>query len=307
MQPERTLAYSPLIQVLLALEEPPVQVTVDSVTFAPQIVENGTSKFDLALGVTDRGTHLDCRLTYDTDLFEAPTAEMITASLVSVARSVAADPDVRLADIDMLAAPTRTMVLGTWGTGADLPERGDLVDLLAGALGSPSVAVGGPDGTLTGSQVLQWSGQIATVLRGAGIGPESMVGLCLPRGAGLIPAMLGVWMAGAAYVPIDPGYPAERLRHMVADAGVRVVLAPSALAGLVRGLVGTGVTVVRVDAPDVRAANAIDAGTEVPPERAGVHHLHVGVHRPAQGRLGAPWRGRGAAAGVPRGPGLRCR
>jgi amino acid adenylation domain-containing protein len=126
-------------------------------------------------------------------------------------------------------------------------------------------AVIATDATLSRTQTASWAGQIATVLAAHGVGPDVPVGLCLPRTAALIPAMLGVWWAGGGYVPLDPGYPAERLRLMVADSGLGILLTHSSLAGLVATIAGPQVTIVKVDSTEVTdAASASPRST--PPD-----------------------------------------
>ncbi len=250
----RTLSHAPLVQVLFTATEAPAPIVAGPVTFRPSIVANGTSTVDLALAVEDRGDVIGGRLTYDTDLFDPATAHRIVASMRMAAEAVAADPHVRVTDIDLVARADRARILGEWGTGAALDAPDDLVAMLTDALQGDEPAVISGDTTLSRDDVMEWAGQIAAALAAAGIGVESTVGLCLPRGVALVPAMLGVWMTGAAYVPLDPGYPAGRLRAMAADSDIHLVLTQSSLAGLVRGMVGAGVVVVRVDAPDLRAA-----------------------------------------------------
>ena len=252
--PERTATRAPLVQVLFAVEEPVASIAAGPVTFRPVILDNITAEVDLALSVTDNGDSIAGRLTYDRDLFDPETAEVFVDSLLAVARATAADPLQRLADIELMTPETRSRVLDGWGTGPPLGAPEDLVDMLTGALQGDEPAIVAGATTLGRDEVMEWAGQIAHALAGAGVGPESSVGVCLSRGAALVPAMLGVWTAGASYVPLDPAYPAERLRMMIADSDIHVVLSQSSLAGLVRGMVGTGVDVVRVDAPDLRTA-----------------------------------------------------
>jgi amino acid adenylation domain-containing protein len=263
--PQRTATRAPLVQVLLAVEAPPATIAAGPVTFRPTILDNGTAEVDLALGVIDSGGPIAGRLTYDTDLLDPGTVAIFADSLVAAARAVAADPQVRVADIEMMTPEIRSRALDGWGTGPALGVAEDLVAMLTGALQGNEPAIVAGATALSRDEVAEWSGQIADALAAVEVGPESSVGVCLSRGAALVPAMLGVWTAGAAYVPLDPAYPAERLRMMIADSDIQVVLTQQNLAGLVRGMVGTGVTVVRVDAPDLRAATPVGPVT-VPPE-----------------------------------------
>lgn len=247
----RALSHAPLVQVSFAVDRTLPPISAGPVTFRPALLDNDVSTDDLALTVRDTGTTVFGRLTYDTELFDAGTVASIVDALIATARAVADDPRIPVSAIVPMTPGTRARILGEWGSGPALTAPDDLVELLLGALNGDAAVIAG-DTSLAGPDLVEWSGQIAAALVAAGVGPESMVGLCLPRGVALVPAMLGVWMAGAAYVPLDPGYPAGRLRMMAEDSGIRVVLTQSSLAGLVRGMVGGGVTVVRVDAPDLR-------------------------------------------------------
>ena len=129
-------------------------------------------------------------------------------------------------------------------------------------------------------------------LAGLGAGPESVVGVCLPRGAEMIVAVLGVWQAGAAYLPVDPGLPAGRAGFMLADAGAVCVLTVSGAAGALPGggAAAGAVRVVVLDDPEVAAAVAGDARVGSRGggggRAAGVRDVHVGVDGGAQGRGG---------------------
>ncbi|MGW3097202.1 amino acid adenylation domain-containing protein [Streptomyces sp. NPDC001102] len=95
-----------------------------------------------------------------------------------------------------------------------------------------AVAVVDGDRSLTYGELLAAADRVADVLRARGLGPEDRVGVLLPRGADLVVALLGVWRASAAYVPLDPAHPAERTRWIVADAGLRIVLTDAPHAGV---------------------------------------------------------------------------
>ncbi|MET9519170.1 amino acid adenylation domain-containing protein [Streptomyces sp. NPDC002994] len=120
-----------------------------------------------------------------------------------------------------------------------------------------AVAVIADGQELTYAEVNRRANRIAHHLRSTGVGPESLVGVCLERGADLVPALLGVVKSGAGYVPLDPSNPAERLRHVIADAGIRTVITDSGRAPLVEGAVQGGLLVLDRD----REALAAQADT----------------------------------------------
>jgi amino acid adenylation domain-containing protein len=264
LHPVRSLAQSPVVQVMFALEEPAEPITTGGLTWTPSLVDNGSAKFDLTLGVTDTGDGLTGRLTYDADLFTPAWAQRFAGCLLAAARAVVADPQTRVGDLELLPAPLRDVVLLDWAAGPPAGPPADVVPLLADALRGERPAVFAVDGTSSRERTARCAGQVAALLARHGVGPDVPVGLCLPRTSALVPALLGVWWAGGGYVPLDPGYPAERLRLMVADSGLRVLLTHSSLAGLVADIAGADVTVLRVDSPEVAQADPVPARVVAP-------------------------------------------
>ncbi|WP_345673063.1 amino acid adenylation domain-containing protein, partial [Streptomyces phyllanthi] len=123
----------------------------------------------------------------------------------------------------------------------------------------------GPEGCLTYGGLVGRAARLAAYLRGVGVGPESVVGLCLPAGAEMVTAVLGVWLAGAAYLPLDPAFPAERLRFMLADSRAAVVVGTDETVG---DLPAGRLRVVALDDPMVRRALEAAVPVETSPTRA---------------------------------------
>src|SRR5262249_12234100 len=100
--PDRSPTAAPLVQVLLALEELPGEITAGGATFSPRLVENGTAKFALALGTPALGSPLEGRFAFDTTLFDPPTARQLVDSLLAVARAIVAEPDRPMSAIELM-------------------------------------------------------------------------------------------------------------------------------------------------------------------------------------------------------------
>ncbi|MBB4906250.1 non-ribosomal peptide synthetase [Actinophytocola algeriensis] len=170
---------------------------------------------------------------YATDLFRPDAAESIARQLVRVLETVAADPDVRLSQVDLLDHEDRERLLTTRNdTARPLPDV-RLLDLIAAQADKTpdNVAVVAGDRRLTYRELLDRAARLAGVLRARGVRQERLVALALSRSDWLPVAILAVWQAGGAYLPVDPEYPAERIAFMLDDAGPVVVLTDRASAG----------------------------------------------------------------------------
>ncbi|MEV2250525.1 non-ribosomal peptide synthase/polyketide synthase [Streptomyces sp. NPDC050147] len=212
---------------LLAFEnfpgDPDVPSSLESVVVTGTGMRESTN-FALALGVDP--SDLNLRLDYRPDLFGEDTAQALTRRLVRVLEQVAADPQMRLSEIDVLDADERARVVEQWNATArpvgslTVPQR-----FQEWAVRSPeTVAVRCGAETVSYGELEVRSNRLARYLRGLGVRSESRVGLRLSRGVEMVVSMLAVWKAGGAYVPLDPEYPADRLEFMAVDSGASVVI-----------------------------------------------------------------------------------
>ncbi|MGW3496801.1 non-ribosomal peptide synthetase [Streptomyces sp. NPDC001020] len=182
------------------------------------------------------GAELSVRLGYDRDRYDAPAVRRLLGGLRTVLEAVAAEPERAVRDLPLLDAEEEHLLVRRWGRAdADGPAVGDAAvrahDILAGAVRSrpdATALVHGPV-SLTYGELSRRADQLASYLRGLGVGPDVPVGVCLERGIDLPVAFLAVLRAGGAYVPLDPAYPRERLAHMLRDAAPPVVLSHRAL------------------------------------------------------------------------------
>ncbi len=242
LQPERDASRSPLFQVLCVWQRAELADGQDLTGFAlgvPASVELGglrlesvpldlgLAQFDLTLSLGETGGSLVADFDYNTDLFDAVTVERLAERFATLLEGIAAGPDSPVSALPLLtAAEERQLLVEINGTGADFPREASLADLVAAqAEATPdAVAVICGDDTLTYGELLRRAGRLAGRLAGMGIEPEELVAVCCERSPDLVVASLGALMAGAAYLPLDPEEPADRLAAILGDAGVRRVI-----------------------------------------------------------------------------------
>ncbi|MGN6479689.1 amino acid adenylation domain-containing protein, partial [Luteibacter sp.] len=170
---------------------------------------------------------------YATDLFDAETIARLGRGLTVLLEAVVSDPDVRLSRVSILPGEERERLLHAWNaTAADYPRDRTIQELFAAqaALTPEAVAAVHGEETVGYAELDRRANRLAHHLRGLGVGPEVVVGLCLERSIDMLVGLLGILKAGGAYLPLDPDYPLERLRFMLSDAGAGLVVTQSALA-----------------------------------------------------------------------------
>ncbi|HEV7517638.1 MAG TPA: condensation domain-containing protein, partial [Thermoanaerobaculia bacterium] len=235
-KPERSLAHTPLFQVMCAVEVPGPPLALPGLAVLPFAAAGDVAMFDLHLTVVDPGgaePELHAGLAYRTDLFDRTTAARILGQLATLLAGAVEDPGRRLFELPLLSAPERQALLAEWNDTAapsvDEPLERRLAALAALVPDNPAVAWEG--GALSYGELAARAARLARHLRRNGAeGPEARVGICLERSPELLIAVLAVLQAGAAYVALDPRYPAERLRFMLDDSGAACLLNPESLA-----------------------------------------------------------------------------
>ncbi|MGH9959206.1 MAG: non-ribosomal peptide synthetase, partial [Pyrinomonadaceae bacterium] len=247
--PERTLSHAPLFQVAFQLEntrEEAVELT--GLTATPVEVERETAKFDLTLSMVERADGLAGALEYSTDLFDEATISRMLGHYQTLLEGVTANPDQRISELPLLSEPERNLLLTRWNeTRTDYPQDKCVHELFEAQVERRPEAISlvFESEQLT-YQELNWrANQLAHHLRTLGVRPEVRVGLYIERSLELVIGILGVLKAGAAYVPLDPSYPPERLTFMLVDAQVSMLLTQARL--VERLSLARGAQVIRLD------------------------------------------------------------
>ncbi|MGH3159558.1 MAG: amino acid adenylation domain-containing protein, partial [Streptosporangiaceae bacterium] len=245
VNPARSLDGNPLFQVMLTWQDGSddqegLELTGLRARLVP--IQDDTSKFDLALfvqapaaaghGAREADPGLDIVAEYATDLYDRQTVEQMTGRLVRLLETVITDPDRPLSHIDLLSEAERQDLLTGWNGAAASPPARAVTDVFSvQAARTPGLtATQTPDAALTYAQLNARANQLAHLLIEQGIGPEQFVAVIVPRSSQLIACFLAVLKAGAAYLPIDPDYPSDRISYILSDARPALTITTRALA-----------------------------------------------------------------------------
>jgi amino acid adenylation domain-containing protein len=267
LAPARSLARNPLFQVLLTLRNTERMVP-DLFGVKTELMPAGAAgaKVDLDVNVGEvfdesgRSKGLRGSVIAAADLFDADSAERIAERFLNLLDLLTADPQTRLSGVDLLDEAERRRVLTEWNDTAAPVATSTIPELFAAqvALTPDAVAVVFGDLELSYADLDARANQVAQFLVSQGVGAESLIGVLLARGVDLVVALLGILKAGAAYLPLDPEYPAQRIEFMLADSRAVLLLSEQRR---VDELPVLPVPVVLLDDPVVRAALAAQWST----------------------------------------------
>ncbi|MFF3869308.1 amino acid adenylation domain-containing protein [Micromonospora sp. NPDC001898] len=252
--------FQKIVEAVAPQRDPSVQpIFQTALNFIPDSgldpVPLGTTKDDLAFDVTAG----ESRLVYRTDLFDRATAESVVTRYVRLLAAAVADPGRRVSELPLLDDAERRLVLSTWNATAHHRPVSTVVDeVQRQAAATPQALALVCDGAeLTYAELNAAANRLARLLVARGAGPETRVALALPRSMDLLVAILAVLKSGAAYVPVDTGYPAARIGYLLTDAEPALVLATADTAAAVPGdaLVLDPLTAADLDAADLTDAD----------------------------------------------------
>jgi len=275
----RDPARIPLIPLLFNLDR-----RIPDVDFGParaSFVSNAREfeRFEIFFNGTETDDGVVLETTYNTRLFEQRTILRWLAELTTLLSAVVEAPETILGSLPILPAAERDCLLTTWNaTKAELPSVSSALDLIeAQVKRTPTrVAIQDDRSSLTYAELDQRANHVAHKLRQLGVKKEDCVGVCVERGTRLVVALLGVWKAQAAYVPLDPDYPSSRLSFVLEDAKIGVLITEHALAEVFEGK-----EFARLWIDDERASMA-----EAPPRTQDARQLAYVLH--TSGSTGKP-------------------
>ena len=292
LSPERSLNRSPIFQVAFSFQNAPWEperyqgLELGSVGS----LENRELRVrtDLELHVWEQEGRIGFAWLFNRDLFDGWRIEQMAKHYVTLLNVVAADPERMLQQLDLLEVGERKQILEDWNdTERAIPE-GTLPELFEAQVDKTpdAVAVVFEDQSLSYGELNARANRLAHYLMARGVGPESTVGICLPRSPEMIVALLGVLKAGAAYLPLDPEYPVQRLTFMLQDAAPVCVLTTGEVLGNLPGFH----SLVMMDAPHMIAAlmEALSTDVEVESRTAPLNSNNSACFLYTSGTTGYP-------------------
>ncbi len=230
LSPERNLGSTPLFQAMLVLQNAPQsELALGGARLEPLSIESGTAKFDLTMDLAEMGRQAEMRgsIEYNTDLFEKASIGRMIEHFRTLLESVASASKRSIVEMPLMREAERRQLVIDWNdTATSYGGSGCVQELFEEqARKTPQMpAVQYEEQQLTYEDLNRRANRLAHHLRAQGVGRETLVGICVERSPAMLVGVLGILKAGAAYLPLDPSYPVERLRFMQEDAGLTILL-----------------------------------------------------------------------------------
>ncbi len=231
LSPERNMSHSPLFQVMFVLQgetgnnrakQSGADLAVEGIA-----ADNGTAKFDLTFQLLETPEFIGGIIEYRTDLFYSSSVIRLTEHFKNLVRSAIENPDQKIWEIEMMSEPEKQkIVVAQNQTETEFDKTLTIDEMFSEqAKKTPDgIALICGDHEISYAELEKRSNQLAHYLRGKDVGQETLVGVNVERSIEMVVSLLGVLKAGGGYVPLDPFYPEERLKYMVADSGLKIVI-----------------------------------------------------------------------------------
>jgi amino acid adenylation domain-containing protein len=264
LQPERSLDHTPLFQVMFMLQSAPKkQMDLSGLRFEPVERGNQTAKFDLTLNVIETRSGLSSGVEYRTGLFETATIDRLLGHYQTLLFGAVSGPETRLGELPLLSEAERKQLLVEWNaTEADYPEDKCVHELFEAQVEKrpDAIALEREQECLTYGELNARSNRLAHHLRELGVKPGSFVTIILERSINLIVAELASLKCGAAYVPIDPGFPDKRQVYIASDCAAHIAITTKSVRA------PEGLTARRVEIDDLGQAEGAVGNLNLPLE-----------------------------------------
>ncbi len=256
LNPKRSLSYNPIFQVMFGLHNtPPLKQELSGLNLTPIEMNTGTSRFDLEVLVRENADGLGVLAEYSTDLFDESTIERFIARFEVLLRGILNNPDESISVLPVLTEAERHLIVDEFNdTGKDYQTDKCVHQLFEEQVTRTpdAAAVVYKDQQLTYLELNQKANSIAHRLQEFNVGPDSLVGLCVERSVEMVAGIFGILKTGAAYVPLDPSYPTDRLKMMLEDSGASVIVSHQNLA---KELSQRNIDILYMDDPSVVSDN----------------------------------------------------
>ena len=308
LQPERDMARNPLFQVMFQFQNAlPAPMQLNGLEVSKLETFTQTAKFDLMLVAYEQDGALKCLMEYDTGLFASATIERMLNQYATLLESIVATPEHPIADLTLLSAAEQRQLLVDWNnTQTDFPREQTIHQLFQeqAARTPDQLAIVYDNERVTYGELNARANQLAHHLSPRGAGPEVRVAICLERSVEMIVALLAVLKAGAAYVPLEPRYPADRTAFILQDSQARLLLTQHRFRD---SLPASGVETIYLDGEMLTPESAADSQVLTSAENA-AHVIYtsgstgqpkgvISAHHASVNRFAWMWRTYPFAAG----------
>ena len=236
LQPERSLSYNPLFQVMLVLNNTPKNQwqipDLDISLYRPDDNQLQRVKFDLVLYLEEKEDSLEALWEYNTHLFSRETIARLTDNFLVLLEGIIQQPTTPIKNLPILSASEKEKILRDWNnTQTNYPQDKCIHQLFEAQVEKTpeAVAVVFGEQKLTYQELNEQANQLGHYLQQLGVKPETLVGICVERSLEMVIGLLGILKAGGAYVPIDSNYPQERFQWMLEDSQIDIIITTQSL------------------------------------------------------------------------------
>ena len=228
LNPDRNLGHTPIFQVMMTLQNMSIgALELDDLKMSRVDIPSSGARYDLAFWLVEVDGKINCSVEYNSDLFEAESIQTLLRFYNTLLKQIVAEPDIKISDIDLLRGTEEEKALERWNENDHNFDENVFIHEKIKDIGlelPQKDAVISGDKNITYQQLDLESDKIAAYLQLNNIGKEDRVGILFDRSAEVMVCILGIMKAGAAYVPLDADYPAERLRFMSENADVKLII-----------------------------------------------------------------------------------